>query len=58
VEPEGEFQVEVLCLLDRKEIMLWNGSITQVKVNWRNFSPKKATWEELFIILSVHSNKH
>jgi len=45
VEPEGEFQVELLSVLDRKEIVLWNGAITQVKVHWRSFSLKEDTWE-------------
>jgi hypothetical protein len=45
VEPEGEFQVEPLCILDRKETILWNRVITQVKVQWKHFSPEEATWE-------------
>jgi hypothetical protein len=38
VEPEGEFQVEPLCILDRREITLWNRATTQVKVQWKYFS--------------------
>jgi hypothetical protein len=28
VEPEGEFQVEPLLILDRRETILWNRAIT------------------------------
>jgi hypothetical protein len=45
VEPEGEFQEEPLCILDRKETILQNRVITQVKVQWKHFSPEEATWE-------------
>ena len=27
VEPEGDLQVEPKCILDRREIFLWNGTI-------------------------------
>jgi hypothetical protein len=43
VEPEGEFQEEPLCILERKETILWNKVITQVKVQWNHFSPEEAT---------------
>jgi hypothetical protein len=33
VEPEGEYQVEPLFILDKKETMLWNQTIAQVKVH-------------------------
>ena len=45
VEPEGEFQVETSHILDRKEIVLRNQVIAQVKVQWKHFSPEEATWE-------------
>ena len=45
VEPEGEFQVEPSHILDRKEIVLRNRFIAQVKVQWKHFSPEEATWE-------------
>jgi hypothetical protein len=45
VELEGDFQEEPLCILDRKETILWNRAIAQVKVQWKHFSPKEATWE-------------
>jgi hypothetical protein len=45
VELEGEFQVEPLRILDKKEIVLWNWVIVQVKVQWKHFSPEEATWE-------------
>jgi hypothetical protein len=45
VEPEGEFQEEPLQILDRREISLQNRVVTQVKVQWKNFTPEEATWE-------------
>ena len=45
VEPEGEFQQECLDILDRKETVLQNKAIAQVKVQWKHFSPEEATWE-------------
>jgi hypothetical protein len=45
VEPEGEFQVEPLRILDRREIALRNRVVAQVKVQWKHFSPEEATWE-------------
>jgi hypothetical protein len=45
VEPEGEFLPNPQCILDRKETLLQNRSIAQVKVQWRHFGPYEATWE-------------
>ena len=45
VEPEGEFQTEPFCILDRRECMLWNQAIVQIKVQWKHFSPRETTWE-------------
>ena len=32
-------------ILDRKETILRNIAITQVKVQWKHFIPEEATWE-------------
>ena len=45
VEPEGKFQTESFRILDKKEHMLRNRAIVQIKVQWKHFSPKEATWE-------------
>ena len=45
VEPEGKFHAKPLRILDRKETILWNRAIAQVKVQWKYFSPKEATWK-------------
>ena len=45
VEPEGEFQVEPLCILDKKETTLQRQVVARVKVQWKHFIPKEATWE-------------
>jgi hypothetical protein len=45
VEPKGEFLPEPQCILDRKETLLRNRTIAQVKVQWKHFGPDEATWE-------------
>ena len=45
MEPEGEFQIESMCILDRKVTMLWNRAIGQVKVQWEHYRLEGATWE-------------
>ena len=45
VEPEGDFQMEPLCILDRKVTMLQNRAIRRVKVEWEHYSLDEATWE-------------
>ena len=44
VEPEGEFQIEPIRILDRKVTMLQNKAIRQVKVQWEHYGPEEATW--------------
>jgi hypothetical protein len=63
VEPEGVFLPEPQCILDRKEIPLWNRTIAKVKVRWKHFGPDEARWEmedamrQAYLILftSVHA---
>ena len=43
VEPEGEFLVEPDCILGRREIIVRNRTIGQVKVQWKHLSPEEAT---------------
>ena len=45
MELEGELQVEPLRILERKETVLWNWCVTQVKVQWKHFIPEEETWE-------------
>ena len=45
VKPEGDFLLEPYCILERREILLQNRSIGQVKVQWNHLSPEEATWE-------------
>ena len=45
MEPEGEFQIEPMLILDKKVTMLRNQAIMQVKVQWEHYSPEEATWE-------------
>ena len=45
VEPESEFHVEPIHILDRKKTTLWNRVIAQVKVKWKHFIPDEATSE-------------
>jgi hypothetical protein len=45
VELEGEFNLEPLHILDWKETLFQNRTISQVKVQWNHFGPSEATWE-------------
>ncbi len=45
VELKGEFQPEPQCKIYRKDILLWNRAIVQVKVQWKHFGAGEATWE-------------
>ena len=54
VEPEGEFQVEPLHILDWREITLQNKVVARVKVHWKHFSPEEATWELEGDLLKSH----
>ena len=45
VELEVYFPLETNCILDRREIFLWNCTIGQVKVQWKHLSPYEATWK-------------
>jgi hypothetical protein len=45
MEPKGEFQVEPLRNMVRREITLQKKAVTQVKVQWKNFSLEEGTWE-------------
>ena len=45
VEPEGDFLVELDCILEMMEKLLKNHTIGQVKVQWKHLSQEEATWE-------------
>ena len=46
VEPDDEFLVELQCILEQREIIVWRQAITQVKVQWKHFGSEEATWED------------
>ena len=43
VEPEGEFLLELLQILEREEIELRNQTVARVKVQWKHFTAEEAT---------------
>ena len=45
VEPEGEFQIGPEHILDRRELLLRNHTIGQMKVQWKHLSPEEDNWE-------------
>jgi hypothetical protein len=45
VEHEGDFQVELVRILDRKFKVLRNKSIGLVNIQWTCYGPEDATWE-------------
>ena len=54
VEPQGEFQIESMLILNRKVIMLCNQAIGQVKVQWEHYGPEEATWEMEYSMRLAH----
>ena len=44
-EPEGDFNTEPICILDRRVIQLRKQVIVQVKVQWKHYSEEEFTWE-------------
>eukprot|EP00253_Pinus_taeda_P006607 PITA_06607 len=46
VEPEGEFLVKPVNILDQRRVELRRKVISQVKVQWQHFGPEEATWED------------
>eukprot|EP00253_Pinus_taeda_P029666 PITA_29666 len=46
VEPEGEFLVEPVNILDQRRVELRRKVISQVKVQWQHFGPEETTWED------------
>ena len=46
VELAGEFLVELLRILDCREIELRKRVVVQVKVQWKHFGLDEATWED------------
>ena len=45
VETEGDLLVELDYILDKREILLQNRTIGQVKVQWNHLILEEATWE-------------
>jgi hypothetical protein len=45
VEPEGDFRVRPVCILDRKIKQLRNRAMELVKVQWTQYGPEDATWK-------------
>ena len=43
VEPEGYFQMQRDCILDKREFFLQNRTIGHVKVQWKHLIPDEAT---------------
>ena len=54
VEPDGEFQQEPPCILQKKVLMLQNQAIEQVKVKWKHFGPDEATWEMAYQMWAMY----
>ena len=45
MEPEGEFVLEPLHIMDKREVQLKRHTIVQLKVQWNHFQAEEATWE-------------
>jgi hypothetical protein len=55
VEPEGDFQVQLVCILDMKVKVLWNQAIGLGKVQWTCYGPKYYTWEHEYSMREEYS---
>ena len=45
MEPEEDFLLEPDCILERREILLQNCTIGQVKVQWKHLSLEESMWK-------------
>ena len=54
VEPEGKFLPEPLQILEQQEIELRNRTIARVKVQWKHFNTKEATWERETEMMEIY----
>ena len=45
LEPKGEFVLETLHILYKREVQLRKRTIVQLKVKWKHFESDEATWE-------------
>ena len=45
MEPEGDFVLEPLHILDKGEVQLRKHTIVQLKVEWKHFEADEATWD-------------
>ena len=45
MELEGDFSLEHLHILDKREVQLNKCTIVQLKVQWKHFEANEATWE-------------
>ena len=45
MEPEGDFPLETLHILEKREVHLKKITVVQLKVQWKRFEADEATWE-------------
>ena len=45
VESEGDFMLEPLHILDKREVQLRKRTIVQLKLQWKHFGLDEDTWE-------------
>jgi hypothetical protein len=50
VSDEGVLTAEPIHILDHRIQQLRHGNIDQVKVQWDNYSPHSATWEDAYVM--------
>ena len=44
VELEGDFSLEPIHILDKREMQLGKHTVVQLKVKWKHFEDDEATW--------------
>ena len=55
VEPKGEFQLDLIHILEWKVTTLWNQAIGQVKIQWKHLIPDEATWDREITMFNAYS---
>ena len=54
IEPKGYFYMELVCILDMREVVLLKKTIMQVKVQLDHYAPKEATREREDVMRQVY----
>ena len=46
MEPEGEFFLEPIHILDKREVQLRKPTVAYLKAQWKHYEVNEATWDK------------